>query len=776
MQNKKGFSIIEVILAGSILAIIVFGIVAAWLYGEHALIKSGDTGRGVAIASEGIEITRNLRDFDFGALSDGTYSLTNIGSGWTLTPNEKEKIGPYERYITIASDGISKKNITSTVEWTNVDGTPGIISSSTILTNWTQIKKVPPRDTALTITEVVASPSLNSVVITWTTNKIASSRVEYGTTASYGTLTAETNTSPRLLSHSVQINSLSLNTTYHFRVKSIDATGAIAYSIDSTFITDSDTTAPIISNIVVSPGSSNVTITWDTNEASNTYMTYGITGQSMSDTSIQQIGFTHHTLTIPSGLAALTEYTFVLHSADTSGNIGSSTSATFTTTGNPPVISNIVVETISATYVTISWDTDVITNARITNQFAPFESSPLVDTSPMTLTHTVTISGLVPCSAEYFGLLLTSTNANGLSGNGDPGGITTKGCPPTVISTATSSMIDISDIAVEPFDVQDDASYIYAINKITPELSTIVVRNSVIEAEIFYDGSALSSWEISAPVDIFSLRDYLYVVNADSHNSIKIFSIDNTHNGDIALIDTFAPELGIASAVFIKEMTVGASTDYLLFLSFPGKVYVYNMKTVNGMTNLGASSNWAQIGYITLTNEIVATDLYVTQLSGGKQTLYAISDAGIYLTDVAGGALAGSFTEGSFSLSPYSTQITGSDTHELSLVTGYNYMKEMPIGGGTVSDTVYNKVKALSKSITTDGMMFFNSDLPQEEFGMFPVSGTTIGAYTSLDLGSYIDSNTDYGASVGASVGYLELNHLVFFSKLNKMLLIDPSI
>lgn len=88
-SHKAGFSIIEVILAGSILAIIVFGIVSAWLYGEHALIRAGDTSRGVAIASEGVEIMRNLRDADFAILQDGTYALTNYGSGWNPLKNNK---------------------------------------------------------------------------------------------------------------------------------------------------------------------------------------------------------------------------------------------------------------------------------------------------------------------------------------------------------------------------------------------------------------------------------------------------------------------------------------------------------------------------------------------------------------------------------------------------------------------------------------------------------------------------------------------------------------
>jgi hypothetical protein len=61
--------------------------------------------------------------------------------------------------------------------------------------------------------------------------------VEYGLTNAYGTSTAETDTSPRVTSHSVLISSLTCATTYHYRVKSKDAPGNTGVSSDGTFQT-----------------------------------------------------------------------------------------------------------------------------------------------------------------------------------------------------------------------------------------------------------------------------------------------------------------------------------------------------------------------------------------------------------------------------------------------------------------------------------------------------------------------------------------------------------
>jgi hypothetical protein len=81
-----------------------------------------------------------------------------------------------------------------------------------------------------TITDAVApvisslqiTPSDTSATITWTTDELASSRVEYGLVASYGFQTAELNTGPRVTSHSVSLSNLKACARYYYRVKSLD--------------------------------------------------------------------------------------------------------------------------------------------------------------------------------------------------------------------------------------------------------------------------------------------------------------------------------------------------------------------------------------------------------------------------------------------------------------------------------------------------------------------------------------------------------------------------
>lgn len=93
--------------------------------------------------------------------------------------------------------------------------------------------------TAPTFSSISASTTGTSATVTWTTNEAASSQVEYGLTSSYGSTTAETDTSPYVTSHTVQISGLTKCRTYHYRVKSTDASDNQGVSSDYQWFTTS---------------------------------------------------------------------------------------------------------------------------------------------------------------------------------------------------------------------------------------------------------------------------------------------------------------------------------------------------------------------------------------------------------------------------------------------------------------------------------------------------------------------------------------------------------
>jgi hypothetical protein len=88
----------------------------------------------------------------------------------------------------------------------------------------------------------VINITVNSGVVTWQTDKAATSRVRYGLTTSYEL--GDISLAGLVTTHSVPLTSLLPNTVYHFEVSSADALGHTATSTDQTFTTLPDTTPP----------------------------------------------------------------------------------------------------------------------------------------------------------------------------------------------------------------------------------------------------------------------------------------------------------------------------------------------------------------------------------------------------------------------------------------------------------------------------------------------------------------------------------------------------
>jgi len=88
----------------------------------------------------------------------------------------------------------------------------------------------------------VSDVSTSGAKITWTTDEPSTGQVEYGSSSSYGSLSALN--SALTTSHSVTLTGLDEVTTYHFRVVSEDGAGYTGYSTDWTFQTDSSPISP----------------------------------------------------------------------------------------------------------------------------------------------------------------------------------------------------------------------------------------------------------------------------------------------------------------------------------------------------------------------------------------------------------------------------------------------------------------------------------------------------------------------------------------------------
>jgi len=129
---KKGFVLLEILLSVLLLGIIVTAIVGALIYGQETTARSGDIGRAVALADEGLEAVRNIRDAGFVNLVDGTYGLAVTGGIWVFSGSQ-DVTGIFTRRIIISTYGPQRKQIISRV---TIDDQEKEVILTTILSNW----------------------------------------------------------------------------------------------------------------------------------------------------------------------------------------------------------------------------------------------------------------------------------------------------------------------------------------------------------------------------------------------------------------------------------------------------------------------------------------------------------------------------------------------------------------------------------------------------------------------------------------------------------------
>lgn len=226
----------------------------------------------------------------------------------------------------------SRDSVDLVVEF--LDGT--VVTASRVAANQTIVIDGRSADQKSPALSAVAAASASGTLadITWSTDEVSDSQVEYGVTSSYGL------SSPLqvtwVTAHRVSLTGLMANTTYHYRVKSKDPAGNLVVSDDFTFRTLApDTTPPAIANVAAGNiTASSAVISWETNEASDSQVEYGLTSAYGFATPVAGERVTSHQVVL-SGLAAGTTYHFRVKSTDADGNQASSDDFTFTTLTAP---------------------------------------------------------------------------------------------------------------------------------------------------------------------------------------------------------------------------------------------------------------------------------------------------------------------------------------------------------------------------------------------------------------------------------------------------------
>jgi len=160
--SKKifGFSMIEALLAGSLLAMIIFMLSSVLIFGQESSRIAGDRQRASALAEEGLEAVRNMSEASFASLSTGSHGLAISGGKWQFSGTQ-DNPEIFTRVITITDVDANTKMATSTVTWSATPGRAGSISVATHFTNWRRVASGIGNWASTTI-ESYASSTLNT--------------------------------------------------------------------------------------------------------------------------------------------------------------------------------------------------------------------------------------------------------------------------------------------------------------------------------------------------------------------------------------------------------------------------------------------------------------------------------------------------------------------------------------------------------------------------------------------------------------------------------------
>lgn len=223
---------------------------------------------------------------------------------------------------------------------------------------------VPPPPPLVVDDVTVAAVDTTTARITWTTNRPSDSLVEYGETASYGSSSGLD--ADQVVLHDVTITGLEPGTVYHFRVRSDDGAGDVAYSEDGGFETDNSPLA-LMDVTVVDVGTSWAEVSWATSRPSTSIVECGV-DTAYGTTVMDSTAATLHRVLLE-GLEEETLYHFRVSSVDVYGMTAASGDSTFETKGTGPmggpIITGVETEPLSMRSVVVSWSTDRPSTAQV---------------------------------------------------------------------------------------------------------------------------------------------------------------------------------------------------------------------------------------------------------------------------------------------------------------------------------------------------------------------------------------------------------------------------
>ncbi|MCH7614007.1 MAG: fibronectin type III domain-containing protein [Candidatus Marinimicrobia bacterium] len=256
------------------------------------------------------------------------------------------------------------------------------------------------------IVELIAP---TEVVISWDTDILGNSMVEYGTNNNLDSSYID-NEEGKF--HRVTLTDLIPDTIYYYRV----ASASMSLNVQTASVIDTFTTIEGIISIISQPvveliSPVEVQITWDTDIAGNSIVDYGITSDLGSQVMDAQEQISHSI--VLTDLTPDTPYYYRVTSISSALNAQASSviDSFITSSGEINIVMGPMVELISSTEVLITWDTNIIGNSIMDYGTTTNLDSQVVDLDEQ-LSHSIMLIDLATGSTYYYQVTSISSALN----------------------------------------------------------------------------------------------------------------------------------------------------------------------------------------------------------------------------------------------------------------------------------------------------------------------------------------------------------------------------
>ncbi|MDP4008575.1 MAG: hypothetical protein Q8P68_05285 [Candidatus Peregrinibacteria bacterium] len=133
--KKQASLLLEIIVSIGVFILIATSVVVMSLGSHTGTLRSEGRLEATAIAQQGVEAVRSIRDFDWTNLTVGAHGLSRVNGYWEFI-GTSDTIGAYTRSIIVTEISPDRKDVAVNVSWEVTTGVPNSLTMTSRFTDW----------------------------------------------------------------------------------------------------------------------------------------------------------------------------------------------------------------------------------------------------------------------------------------------------------------------------------------------------------------------------------------------------------------------------------------------------------------------------------------------------------------------------------------------------------------------------------------------------------------------------------------------------------------